>query len=322
MILRHLRHLLSVLLLALCVSCLLIGCRTRGTAARTPKIGFSIYSLERPWHSAYLQAFKVEAKKHPHLQIDWFVGNSDLAAINAAIEEWIARKVDCIVSSSPDHMGLRLTYQKALAAGIPVVLTGDVPDYRIYEYMTAFSGFSSWDASRIAALLLDQALGGKGKIAHITGPRGSAPEQQSTEGFRTTLQQLSSRIQVVAVEDGKWDATVAYQKALDILTRYPRIDAFYTASDIMGSAVIRALKQKGYSPGQVKVVAQGGSRGSIVDLKEGWYLGIVNQDPIFCARQDIWMMKALLEDHQLLPSIAQVRQIIIMKANVDQFQGW
>jgi ABC-type sugar transport system substrate-binding protein len=90
----------------------------------------------------------------------------------------------------------------------------------------------------------------------------------------------------------------------------------------MGSAVIRAFKQKGYTPGQVKVVAQGGSRESIVDLKEGWYLGIVNQDPILCARQDTWLMETLLEQHQQIPSIARVWQEMNTKENVDRFPGW
>jgi ribose transport system substrate-binding protein len=190
------------------------------------------------------------------------------------------------------------------------------------EGNTAFSGFSGWEGSRMAAEFLDQTLGGKGRIAYVTDPRGSASEQQSTEGFRSALQRLSSGIKIVATEDGKWNATVAYQKALDVLTRFPNIDAFYVTEDSMSSAVIRALKEKGRKPGQVKVVAQGGSRGSIADLKEGWYLGIVDQDPGLCARQDIWLIRALLEEKHSLPLVVQVRQEMITKENVGSFPGW
>jgi ABC-type sugar transport system substrate-binding protein len=72
----------------------------------------------------------------------------------------------------------------------------------------------------------------------------------------------------------------------------------------------------------VKVVAQGGRKGSLADLKDGWYIGIVNQDPRLSARQDLWLMKALLEEHRQLPFIAQVRQEMITKENVDRFAGW
>ena len=98
--------------------------------------------------------------------------------------------------------------------------------------------------------------------------------------------------------------------------------AYIVSEDAMGSAVIRALKEKGYTPGQVKVVAQGGSRGAIADLKEGWYLGIVNQDPSLCAEQDIWLMTALLEEHRRLPRAAQTPQEMITRENADQFGGW
>jgi len=89
--------------------------------------------------------------------------------------------------------------------------------------------------------------------------RGSASEQQATEGFRAALQRLASKVEIVAMADGRWDVTVAYQKTLDILARFPGIDGFYAADDTIGSAVIRALKQNGYTPGQVRVVAQGGA---------------------------------------------------------------
>jgi ABC-type sugar transport system substrate-binding protein len=309
-------------LLALSAATGIAGCRDRNSSPGQLEIGYSFYGLETPWQVSYQRAFLEETAKDPHLKIDWFDAKSDPAAMASAIEGWIARKFDCIVSSSPDHMPLRMTYPKALESGIPVVLTGDAPDYRVYGSMMAFSGFSGWEASRMAAELLHQALGGAGRIACITGPRGSASEQQNTEGFKTALQRLSSRIQIAATEDGRWNATVAYLKSLDILTRIPNIDAFYAADDIMGNAVIRALKEKGYKPGQVKVVSQGGSKGSIADLKEGWYLGIVNQDPVLCARQDIWLLQALLEEKRSLPHIAQVRQEMITQENAARFPGW
>jgi ribose transport system substrate-binding protein len=286
------------------------------------KVGYSFYSLKMPWVVSYKRAFENGMKAHPNYEITWLDGNSDSKAIAAAVQKWTAQKLDLIVSMSPDHVPLRMAYKKALEAGIPVLLTGEPPDYRVYESITAFSGFSAWDAGRIAAELLNQTLGGKGQIAYVTGPRGSTSEQQTTEGFKASLQRLGSKIQIVATEDGKWDSTATYQRTLSILTRFPKLDAIYASEDAMGSAVVRALKEKGRAPGQVKVVAQGGSRGSISDLKEGWYLGIVNQDPSLCAQQDIWFMAALLEENRRLPRAAQAPQEMITRENADRFEGW
>jgi len=160
-----------------------------------------------------------------------------------------------------------------------------------------------------------------GKIGYITAPKGSASEQQYTEGFKVALDRLGSKIEIVAEEDGKWDVTNSYQKASDILTRYPDLDAFYTTDDYMGAGIIRALKEKGYRPGQVKMVAQGGSKTGVKDLKDGWYEGVVDQGPALCVPQDIWFMRALLEDKKRLPHFSMVRQEMITKDNVSRFPG-
>lgn len=310
------------LLLALCAGGVLSGCLARGSSSASLHIGYSFFNPKISWQTAYLKAFKEQLKGHPNLDIAWFDGSSEPAAIPAAIEGWIAGGIDLIISSTPDHMPLRNTYRKALEAGIPVMLTGDPPDYRVWEYMTIFSGFSGWDASRMSAELLVQTLGGKGAVACITGPRGSTSEQQNTEGFTSTLRRLSTGIQVAVTADGRWNPTVAYQEAMDILSRFPTIDAFSVTEDAMGTAVVRALREKGYAPGDVLVVSQGGSRESIADLEEGWYLALVNQDPVRCARQDIWLLQAALEKGRPVPHVAQARQEMITKTNTDLFGGW
>ena len=319
---RRSGFLLTAILLASCAGGILSGCLARDSRTPTKHIGYSFYNPKTPWQTAYLKAFKEELKGHPNLVISWFDGNSDPTTIPAAIEEWIAGEVALILSSSPDHMPLRKAYQKALEAGIPVMLTGDSPDYQVQEYMTIFSGLSGWDASRIAAELLVQALGSKGTVACITGPRGSTSEQQNTEGFSAALQRLHSGIRVLATADGEWNSTAAYLKMIDILSRFPTIDAVYVTEDEMGSAVIRALREKGYHPGDVLVVSQGGSTSSLEDLKEGWYLGIVNQDPALCAQQDVWLLQAALEKGKPLPHVTLARQEMITKANAYRFGGW
>lgn len=311
-----------VLVALACTAGPLLGCRGRISESAPLKIGYSIESGESPWQRSYLQAFKDEVERLPNLGIDWSIGNADRAAIISTLERWIAEKVQLIISSSPDHVPYRMIYRKALAAGIPVMLTMEAPDHLLFDAVTTFSGFGSWESGRLAAETLDRTLGGRGSIACITGPRGSASEQQNTEGFEAALRRLASRIRIVAREDGRGNATVAYQKTLDILDRFPDIDAIYAADDAMGSAVVRALKQKGLQPGQVKVVSQGGSKGSIADLKEGWYLGIIYQDPLRCARQDLWLVRALLEHRQQLPSVALVRQIVISSDQADSVAGW
>ncbi len=321
---------LPPLILVAVLGVTLAGCRRQPTeagqtvavAGRHYRVGYTCFTLTAPWTAAYKQAFDKELGEHPEYEVTWFDGKADTSLVAPAIGSWVDRKLDLIVSSSPDHVPLRAIYKKALDAGIPVLLTGDAPDYHVYGYMTAFSGFSAWDGGRMAAELLNATLGGTGTVALITAPRGSASELQNTEGFTSALRRLSSRIAIATVEDGRSETTASYQKTLSVLTRFPGIDAIYAPDDAMATAVIRALKARGYTAGQVKVVAQGGSKAAIEDLRDGWYIGIIYQDPALCARQDVWLIQALLEQGRALPRVAEVRQEVITKQNAARFPGW
>jgi ribose transport system substrate-binding protein len=296
--------------------------QTAPTGQQRKTIGYSLYSMKMPWVIAYRRAFEAGLKEHPGFAVTWLDGNADNTAVAAGVEKWSKAKLDALVSMSPDHVPLRAAYAAAQTAGIPVLLTGTSPDYRLYDSVTAISGFSAWDAGRMAAEMLNQALGGQGQVARITAPRGSASEEQNTEGFAAALLRLGSRIKVVAVEDGKWDPTTSYQRTLSILEKFPNLAGICVSEDSMASAVIRALKEKGYKPGQVKVVAEGGSAGNIADLKQGWYLGIINQDPAVCAQQDLWLLASLLDGKQRLPTVSQAPQEIITSANTSLPTGW
>lgn len=290
-------------------------------AAKKFKVGYSCVSWTIPWMVYYRALFEEQVKAYPEYEILWHDAKFDMKSMIDAFEGWIAQKVDLIMGFALDEVALIESIKKARAAGIPVLLTMDPPDYRVYDYMTGFSGLNGWDGSRMCADKFEELLGGKGDLAYITAPKGSASEQQYTQGFTDERNRINSQIQIVAQEDGGWDVNQSYQKASDILTKFPKLNAFYTTDDYMGAGIIRALKEKGFQPGQVTMVVQGGSKQGVNDLKDGWYEGIVDQGPQFCAPQDIWFMRSLLEDGVKLPLFAWVLQEMITKDNVDRFPG-
>jgi len=285
------------------------------------KVGYSCISWTIPWMVYYRLLFEEGVKKYPNYEIIWNDAKFDQKAMVDAVEGWISEKVDMIMLFTLDEVAMIPTLQKAQAAGIPVLLTMDPPLYDVYPFMLGFSGLNGWDGSRMCAEGLTKILDSKGDIAYITAPTGSASEVIYTQGFVNTLSNINSGLKIVAQEDGGWDVDTSYKKAGDILTKFPKLNGFYTTDDYMGAGIIRALKEKGYKPGDVKMVIQGGSKQGVKDLKEGWYEGLVDQGPQFCAPQDIWFMRSQLEQGQKLPLLAYVLQEMITKANVDRFPG-
>ena len=304
-----------VVLLALLVAFSAIG------AEKKYKIGYSCISWTIPWMVYYKQLFEQEMKKYPNYEIIWHDAKFDFKAMADGLEGFVAQDVDLILHFALDNKPMLETYKKVKAAGIPMLLTMDPPDYKAYDYMTGFSGLDNLEAGRICANMLNDTLGGKGKVALITAPNGSASEMQYTAGFVNELRRLGSGLEVVAKQSGEWDIAKSQAAASDILTKYPKIDGFYVSDDWMGGGLIRALKEKGYKPGQVKIAANGGSKVGINDFKAGWYLGVVDQGPVFCVNQDIWLMRSLLEDGVEIPTFAAVKQEVINKDNISRFPG-
>jgi ABC-type sugar transport system substrate-binding protein len=285
------------------------------------KVGYSCISWTIPWMVYYKELFEKEITKYPNYEVIWHDAGFDFEVMADGLENFIAQDVDIILHFALDSLPMIETYKKIVDAGTPLILTMDPPDYKAYDYMTAFSGLDTRDAGRQCALLLHNELGGKGNIALITAPKGSSSELQYTAGFKNEMTRLNTGMKIVAEQPGDWDITVAQQAASDILTKYPNIDGFYVSDDWMGGGLVRALKEKGYKPGQVKIAVAGGSKIGVKDFKDGWYLGIADQGPVLCVYQDIFFMRALLEMGVQLPHFSMVRQELITWDNIDRFPG-
>ncbi|MBP8933506.1 MAG: sugar ABC transporter substrate-binding protein [Candidatus Atribacteria bacterium] len=311
----------KVILLVL-IGVLVLSCAS-GVFAQEKKfkVGYACISWSFPFMVAYQPLFVEELKKYPDYEVIFFDAKGDYQALADGLENFIAQKVDLIMNFALDSLPMIETYKKIKAAGIPLLLTMDEPDFEAYPYMDCFSGLSPRDAGRQCADELHRVLKGQGKVALITATKGSTSEIQYTGGFMNELSRLNSGLEVVAIQPGDWDISIAQKAASDILTKYPDIDGFYVSDDWMGGGIVRALKEKGYEPGEVKIAAAGGSKIGIKDLQDGWYVSIVDQGPVLCVLQDIFIMRCLLEKIGPVPHFAMVKQELITQENIDRFPG-
>jgi ABC-type sugar transport system substrate-binding protein len=290
-------------------------------SGRTFRVGCSAASWTLPWTARYRRVFEEQVARYPALSVTWHDAGFDFSAMADTLRGWIRERYDLILSWPLDHAGLAGVYAEARAAGIPVLLTIEMPDEEILDAVTGFSGCDDRDAGRLAAGLVHRSIGGRARVALVTAPRGSMAERRATEGFSAALAGLGSGVIVVAAVDGQWDPEVAYRRTLELLRHEPPPDALYVQDDAMGTGVIRALAERGFAPGRIAMVGQGGSAAGLRALREGWYLGIVHQGPGPCAVQDAWFVHALLEEGRTLPRIAAIVQEMISAENVERFPG-
>jgi ribose transport system substrate-binding protein len=310
----------GVILILLAIFALSVVTQVTAETKKKYTIGYTCIGWTIPWMVYYKQVWQQEAKNYPNIDVIWHDAEGDPKKMIDGLEGFISQKVDMIMCFADDDLPILETYKKIKAAHIPLVLTMDPPDYKAFEYMTSYSGIDTREFARICAEAMNDSLGGKGKVAFITGTIGTSSERQYSDGFMDALRHLDSKIELVTKQSGEWDVTKAQAAATDILTKYPRIDGIYASDDWMGGGVVRALKEKGYKPGQVKLVAPGGSKIGLKDFKEGWYVAQQDQGPGFCAKQDIWLASVYFEGKlKSLPKIIAVQTPIITKENVDTY---
>ena len=290
-------------------------------AEQTFRVGYSCFGWEIPWMVFYQEIFdEIIASEYPNYEIIYHDAQYDFQAMADGLETFVNEDVDMIMHFALDNIPVLETYKKIQASGIPLFLTMDEPAYEAWDYMVAFSGLSPAEAGRVCADALNEALGGEGTYACITPPKGSSSYEMYMTRFYNRLENIGSNLELVAEEDGNWDAKQAQEKTADILTRFPDVDGFYVTDDWMGGGLVTAAKEQGYAPGDFVIAGCGGAAVGLKDLQDGWYYVLVDQGPRLCAIQDAYLMRNILEGTGVVPFYSMVYQRVLTPTDYEGFE--
>ncbi len=154
------------------------------------------------------------------------------------IESFIAEKVDLIIVSPNEAVPLTPVIEKAMSAGIPVVLV----DRKISSgKYTAFVGADNYEIGKEVGVYAVSLLNGKGNIVQITGLEGSTPARERQRGFNSIIKNYPE-LKVVFVADGAWRRNSAKEKMTEALKMDIPIDLVFAQNDEMATGVDEALR--------------------------------------------------------------------------------
>jgi ribose transport system substrate-binding protein len=165
------------------------------------------------------------------------------------LEQVIARKPAGIAISAINPEALNQTINKAVNAGIPVVLfDSGAPKSKAY----AFLGTDNYEAGAQAAREMGRRLSGNGKVAVVTQPN-QLNHQERTHGFRDTLYKEFPGMTIVDIVDGKGDILISEKAALDVLDKYPDVAGFFATQAGGGVGIGQALQMRGLAGKRVVI---------------------------------------------------------------------
>lgn len=189
----------------------------------------------------------------------------DAQAQARVVEELVAKGVDGIILSPADPDVLAAPAEKAMAAGIPVVMV--ISDVNSDKASFGFLGGNNYNVGVTGGTYAaEKLINKKGKVGILTMPGVSVHEQRK-QGYVETFEQYPD-IEVVSVADTSGDPTVGLEKAAAIIQSNPDLKLLIGTDSVGGAAAARAVVEAG-KEGEIDIIGMDRDQDLLSYIKEG-----------------------------------------------------
>ena len=234
----------GVLLLASAAFVFAGGSSEKGAMGKNTKgpwtIGYDIYFLGNSWSVQLAEEFKAAAELHKdqikNLVITESGGSADKEISN--IEDMIAQKVDAIILTPDSPSALAPVCEKAMKAGIVVVLCAAKINGDQY---TSLVTVDDTEFGKAGAEWLAKKLNGTGKIVALNGIPGISVNEERFQGAKDVFAKYPG-IQIVGAAAANWDYAKAKTAMSDLLQANPTIDGVWSQGGAMTLGAIEAFQ--------------------------------------------------------------------------------
>lgn len=281
----------SLALLAACSAGGTDGGSTGGDGSADGKtIAFIGYGDVNPWGAAFNGVYRPALEEAGVTITD--NSSMDAGAQVQAFNQAISEQPDAIVVALLDTAAMVAPIQKAVQAGIPVIVYDGPPDPAVADDPGVRQVLSDSAAlGQFAAENIIEGLEAQGKtegtIIVIKGTASMLVTQDRMTGFYDTLEDTG--YEVIAEEDGNWDPTLSGTIATSLFAKYGAdgVDAAYGMADYMAIPIIEAAKQAGIAVGADGLIVTGSNcfASGIQSIEAGELYGSATEDPITIANE-------------------------------------
>ncbi|MFC3086913.1 sugar-binding protein [Tabrizicola soli] len=248
----------------------------------------------------------------------WVVPQNTQGATQVKImEDLIARNVTGIAISVNEPKSVEGVIKQAMDAGIKVV-TFDSDSANSGRSM--YIGTINTEAGVTMGNSMAEALGGKGKVAIVTGQLGASNLNERIDGVKKALEAYPE-IEIVAVEGTEDDLAKAVSVTEALLRANPDLAGIFGMSQVGGPAVAKVLAQKEFADrkGALKVFAFDDLPDTVQGVKDGFIDGIMVQRPVTMGRLAVESLVA-----QIKGEAGEVKDIdtgvtVVNAGNLDSY---
>jgi len=275
-------------------------------------IAYVGYSSTNPFWNALASSAEASAKRLGVAFLNLTASAPDMAQQKTALDNAIIKGVDGLVVGAVDSRGLGDTFDKAQAAGIPVVTVDTRVDHGVVRSHIATDNVA---AATLAGEYIVKHLQGSGKVLILGGATGSQTADDRRTGVEQVLGMYEDTETIFRVAN--WDAKQANEITNNILSAHDDLSAIFAACDPMIFTAMQAVKSKG-KLGDVLLVGFDAIPAVLKAIKANEVNATVRQDPERMGKEGVELMVKHLKG-QTIPRNIPIAAEIIDAGNIDKF---
>ncbi|WP_125613620.1 substrate-binding domain-containing protein [Specibacter cremeus] len=245
-----------------------MGDTSAGNAAggKAVTVGVTVYDMSS-FVTQGKQGMEAYAKAN-NINMLWNSANLDVATQANQMDQFINQHVGAILVNPVQAGSLQPQIAAAKAAGIPVI---DVNSSLKNNQLAGSVQPDDVAAGVQEATMMADALGGKGNVVILEGPKGSSGQLDRGAGIDKVLA-AHPGMKVLAKDTANWKRDEAVNKMKNWISAFgPQIDGVIAENDDMGLGALQALKEAGRTG--VKIVGIDGIEDGLKAVKSGEFIG-------------------------------------------------
>ncbi|MBI3373657.1 MAG: substrate-binding domain-containing protein [Betaproteobacteria bacterium] len=273
-------------------------------------IGVSLPQDDNPFYIAMLRGIRARAAE---LGMDVVTVSSqeDKAKQINGVQDLIARGVKGILISPIDATGVNAAYDAAAAAKLPII---SVARASTSPNQTLHVAMDEKQIGRDIANWTLNAVGGKGKVAVLSGPPGSPTFKNLLDGYSEVMAK-NPAVSIAFNQAGALTRERGLKQAEDALVANPDLVAIYAGNDdvALGAAQAVAAASK---KGKVMVTGMNGVPPALRGVKDGALSLTIELNPVNWGRLGVDVLAGYLKGEKFEQQVFIKHELIDAK-NID-----
>jgi ribose transport system substrate-binding protein len=288
-----------VLLVSMVV--LLVGCSSsKGTSSKdSGKGGKSIALLMADLGNPYFHVLRnaVESRgKELGYKVIVYDGQNDPSKQPSQVEDAIQKGVDAIIINPGDEFSTANALKEAMAQDIPVVTV----DRKVnIDGILSYIVTDNKKGGQMAGEWLQNYMPDGGKVVHIEGVMGTAPQRERGSGFLSVIdpkENPDSKFEIIDTVVGNFSMAPAEAAMSDLLAKHNDIDVVFAQNDTMAVGVVRAIETAGRQDDEIVVIGFDGSQEAFDLIDQGKMHATAVQDFKYQGTEAVNIVDAYLKD--------------------------